>query len=140
MSLSLIHILDLLGLDRLFNTSIGGQLLQGDALLAALFRLLLGLAAVFLLLGLRFLLGGGLGLLRRLGLGSGLLGCGGLLLRLGLLFCLRGRGGLLAAGKVGVEAVLGYTVFCAMNDFGNRFQPKPLFMSSKMRSLPPRRL
>ena len=28
----------------------------------------------------------------------------------------------------------------AMNDFGNRFQPKPLFMSSKMRSLPPRRL
>ncbi|CUP70297.1 Uncharacterised protein [Segatella copri] len=27
-----------------------------------------------------------------------------------------------------------------MNDFGNRFQPKPLFMSSKMRSLPPRRL
>ena len=99
--------LDLLGLDRLFNTSIGGQLLQGDALLAALFRLLLGLAAVFLLLGLRFLLGGGLGLLRRLGLGSGLLGCGGLLLRLGLLFCLRGRGGLLAAGKVGVEAVLG---------------------------------
>ena len=32
------------------------------------------------------------------------------------------------------------TVFCAMNDFGNRFQPKPLFMSSKMRSLPPRRL
>ncbi len=32
------------------------------------------------------------------------------------------------------------TVFCAMNDFGNRFQPKPLFMSSKMRSLPPRRI
>ena len=27
------------------------------------------------------------------------------------------------------------TVFCAMNDFGNRYQPKPLFMSSKMRSL-----
>lgn len=80
-----------------------------------LFRLLLRLAAVFLLLGLRLLLGGGLGLLlggglgllRRLGLGSGLLGRGGLLLRLGLLFCLRGRGGLLAAGKVGVEAVLG---------------------------------
>ena len=23
------------------------------------------------------------------------------------------------------------TVFCAMNDFGNRFQPKPLFMSSR---------
>ncbi len=32
------------------------------------------------------------------------------------------------------------TVFSAMKDLGNLDHPKPLFMSSKMRSFPPRRL
>ena len=32
------------------------------------------------------------------------------------------------------------TVFSPMKDFGSLFQPNPLFMSSKMRSFPPRRL
>ena len=103
--------LHLLRLDGLLDAGIGGQLLQGDALLAALFRLLLGLAAVFLLLGLRLLLGfglgNGLGLLRLCG---GLVGLLGLRLLLFGLLLLGLRGGLsllLAAGKVGVQACLG---------------------------------
>ena len=97
--------LDLLGLDRLLDAGIGGQLLQGDALFIALLGLLFGLA-ILLLLGLLLGLGFSLGLLCLGGLGSGLL----LLCLLGLrLLRFRLRGGLcflLAAGKVGIQARL----------------------------------
>ena len=97
-------------LDRLLDAGVGGQLLQGNALFAALLgRLVLGLAVLLALrlflfrilgFGLLFLgLRGGL-LLRLLGLGSGLLVLNG---------GLRGRGGLFldAAGQVGIQAALG---------------------------------
>ena len=39
-----------------------------------------------------------------------------------------------------MSVIIRHTVVCQRNYFGSLFQPNPLFISSKMRSFPPRRL